>query len=103
MVQWNAVLGKGKVVFIKRFKLILCFLTVHLCSVLVNKQLDAQFFSYIFIPTLYMFGAPLCSLSGESIVLIRHLMYVTLCRGTVNCAGLDGTSKPAQFTVTYIE
>jgi hypothetical protein len=25
VVQWNAFLGKGKVVFIKRFKLILCF------------------------------------------------------------------------------
>jgi len=27
-----------------------------------------------------MFRAPLCSSSGESIVLIRHLVYVTLCR-----------------------
>jgi len=34
-------------------------LTVHLGSVLVNNQLDAQFFffSYIFIPILYMFRA----------------------------------------------
>jgi len=49
-------------------------------AILVNNQLDAQlFFSYIFIPILYMFRAPLCSSSGESIVLI-HLVYVTLCR-----------------------
>jgi hypothetical protein len=47
-------------------------------SVLVNNQLDAQFFfSYIFIPILYMFRAPLCSSSGESIVLMRHLVYVS--------------------------
>jgi len=48
--------------------------------ILANNQLDAQFFfSYIFIPLLYMFRAPLCSSSGESIVSI-HLVYVTLCR-----------------------
>ena len=42
-------------------------------SILVHNQLDAQFFfSYIFIPILYMFRAPLRSSSGESIVLIRH-------------------------------
>ena len=53
-------------------------LTVHLGSILVNNQLEAQFFfSYIFIPILYMFRAPLCSSSGESIVII-HLVYVTL-------------------------
>jgi len=31
-------------------------------------------------PILYMFRAPMCTLSGESIVSIRHLVYVTLCR-----------------------
>jgi hypothetical protein len=58
-------------------------LTVPLGSLLVNNQLDAQFFfSYIhvFIPILYVFRAPKCSSSGESIVLKRHLVYVTLCR-----------------------
>jgi hypothetical protein len=49
--------------------------------ILLNNQLDAQFFfSYIFIPILYMFRAPMCSSSGESLVLIRHLVYVTVCR-----------------------
>ena len=37
-------------------------------------------FSYMFISILCMFRAPMCSSSGESIVLIRHLVYVTLCK-----------------------
>jgi len=48
-------------------------------------------FSYVFIPILHMFRGPLCSSSGESIVLIRDLVYVTLCKVTVWCAGLDGS------------
>jgi len=44
-------------------------------SILVNNQLDTQFFfSYIFIPILYMFRAPLYSSSGESIVLTLRLL-----------------------------
>jgi hypothetical protein len=31
-----------------------------------------------------MFRAPLCSSSGESIVSIQHLVYVTLCRFRIN-------------------
>jgi hypothetical protein len=34
----------------------------------------------MFITILYMFRAKLCSSSGESIVSIQHLVYVTLCR-----------------------
>jgi len=53
-------------------------LTVHLGVILVNDQLDAQFFfSYMFIPNLYMFWALMCSSSGELVVSIRHLVYVT--------------------------
>jgi len=37
-------------------------------------------FAYMFIPITYMFRATMCSSSGESIVSIRHLVYVTLCR-----------------------
>ena len=48
--------------------------------ILVNNQLDAQFLLYIFISILYMFRATLCSSSGESIVSIQRLVYVTLCR-----------------------
>jgi len=51
-------------------------LAVHLITVFVNNQLDAQFFSlYLCIPILYK-----CSSSGESIVSKRPLVYVTLCR-----------------------
>jgi hypothetical protein len=37
-------------------------------------------FSCMFIPNLYMFRALMCSSSGELIVSLRHLVYVTLCR-----------------------
>jgi len=37
-------------------------------------------FSYIFIFILYMFRAAVCPSSGELIVSIQHLVYVTLCR-----------------------
>jgi hypothetical protein len=56
-------------------------LTVHRGIILVNNQLDAQFFfSYMFILILYMFRATSWSSSGESIVSIQRLVYVTLCR-----------------------
>ena len=51
-------------------------LTVHLITIPVNNQLDAQFFPlYLFIPILYMFRATKCSSSGESIVSLRPLVY----------------------------
>jgi len=44
----------------------------------VNNQLDVQFYSlYLFIPILYMFRVTMCTSSGESIVSIRPLIYVT--------------------------
>jgi len=50
-----------------------------LLQIFINNQLDAQFFFlYLFIPFLYMFRATKCSSSGESIVSIRPLVYVTL-------------------------
>ena len=56
-------------------------LTVHLITAFVNNQPDAQFFLlHLFIPVLYMFRETMCSSSGESIVSIRPLVYVTLCR-----------------------
>jgi len=36
--------------------------------------------SYVFISVLYMFRTSMCPSSGELIVSIRHLVYVTLCR-----------------------
>jgi hypothetical protein len=53
---------------------------VHLGIILVNDQLDEQFFFYMFISILYMFRATSCSSSGESIVSIQHLVCVTPCR-----------------------
>jgi hypothetical protein len=61
--------------------MLLCYvlLTVHLCIIFVSNQLDAQFlFSCMFISVLYMFWAAMCPSSGELIVSIRHLVYVTL-------------------------
>jgi len=56
-------------------------LTVHLNTVFVNNQLDAQFFPlYLFSSILYMFQVTKCSSSGESIASIRPLVYVTQCR-----------------------
>jgi len=36
----------------------------------------------VFISLLYMFRATQCSSSGESIVSVHHLVYITLCRWT---------------------
>ena len=56
-------------------------LTVHLGTVFVNNQLDVQlFFLYVYFCSLYMLRAAMCPLSGELIVSIRHLVYVTLYR-----------------------
>jgi hypothetical protein len=54
--------------------------TVNLGTILINNQPDAQFRLYIFISILYMFRVTLCSSSGESIVSIQPLVYVTVCR-----------------------
>ena len=56
------------------------YTNVQFFLILINNQLDAQFLLYIFISILYMFRATLRSSSGESIVSIQHLVYVTLCR-----------------------
>jgi hypothetical protein len=55
----------------------------YVIVVLVNDQLDAQFFFYMFISILNMFRATSCSSSG---------------------AGREGTpSRPSYETVTYTE
>jgi hypothetical protein len=50
------------------------------CSFLLITNLTwfFQFFKFIYL--LFMFRATQCSSSGESIVSIHHLVYVTLCR-----------------------
>jgi hypothetical protein len=47
--------------------------------ILVNDQIEAQFFFCMFVSILCMFRATSCSSSGESIVSI-HLVCVNLCR-----------------------
>jgi hypothetical protein len=48
--------------------------------IFVNNQLDTQFFPCMFISILYMFRAAMCPSSGELIVWIGHLVYVTVYR-----------------------
>ena len=55
-------------------------LTVHLSIIVVNKPTWRTPFSYMFISILYMFRAAMCPSSGELIVSVLHLVYVTLCR-----------------------
>jgi hypothetical protein len=62
------------------YKSFYVLLTTHLGIIFVNNQLDAQFLSCLIISILYMFPAATCPSSGELIVLIRHLEYVTLYR-----------------------
>jgi len=71
-------------------------LTVHIITVFVNNQLAAQFFFlYLFIPILYMYRATNCSSSGETIVSIRPLIYVNLCRAVCRLK-LRTTRSPTQ-------
>jgi len=58
-------------------------LTVHLGMILVNDHLNAQFFfSYMFIPNLYMFRALMCSSSGE--LYQYDIWYMSLCVGDLH-------------------
>ena len=59
----------------------------------------------MFIPILCMFRAPTCSSSGETIVSIRHLVYVTLCRwpsGMQACIP-DGHTRRVTYTRCRID
>ena len=53
---------------------------VNIQPILFNGQLDAQFLFYVFISVLYMFRAFKRSSSGDAIVSIRYMVYVSLCR-----------------------
>jgi hypothetical protein len=77
-----------------KFKTFYVLLTVHVDIILVNDQLDAQFFFYMFISIPYMFRATLWSSSGESIVSIQHLVCATLCRVTHTRCCIDTIDSP---------
>jgi len=58
----------------------------------------------MFIPNLYMFREVTCLSSGELIVSIRHLVYVTLCRWPSGMqVWVELPPKPVYQTVTYIQ
>jgi len=63
-----------------------------LYTVRVNNQLDTLF--YLFISLLYMFRATQCSSSGESIVSIYHLVYITCVGGRLLCRSDLPTRQP---------
>ena len=52
---------------------------MSLKSILVNNQLDAQFFMYVYFCSLHVSGRHV-PIIRRSIVSMRHLVYVTLCR-----------------------
>jgi len=55
----------------------------------------------MFISTIYMFRAAMCSSSGESIVSIRYLVYVTLCRWLSGMQVWSACILDGNYTVTY--
>jgi len=55
-------------------------LTVHPLMILGKWRTWGTVLFYAFISVFYMFRATSCSSSGESMVSIQHLVYVTLCR-----------------------
>jgi hypothetical protein len=79
--SYRMCLNNSAVVKSKWSNIFYVLLAVHLGIILVNNQLGAQFFFYCkFIAILYMFRATSCSSSGESIVSIQLLIYVTVCK-----------------------
>ena len=67
-------------------------LTVHLGSILVNNQHEAQFFLYICSNSLHV--------SSTTVLIIRRINFINTISGichsmqvTVQCAGLDGTDN----------
>jgi len=54
-------------------------LTLHPGMILVNNQLDAQFFIYFYFYSLHVSGSHV-PIIRRIIVSMRHLVYVTLCR-----------------------
>jgi hypothetical protein len=75
---------------------------VHLGIILVNGQLDAQFFFRVCLFRICTCFEHSYSSSGELIVSVRHLVYVILCRWP---SGMQVwvPPKPAYQTVTSIE
>jgi hypothetical protein len=78
--------------------------TVHLCSIPKNNQLDAQFLLYMFI---YLDSL---RVSSNPVLIIRRVNCINTTSGirhsvsvTFRYAGREGTSRLAYRTVTYRE
>ena len=54
-------------------------LTVRLGAILVNNQIDAQFFMYVCFYSLHVSGSHVSNIRRIT-VSVRYLVYVTLCR-----------------------
>jgi len=61
------------------FRLFYVLLTVHPGMILVNNQLDAQFFMYVYFYSLRVSGSHV-PIIRRNILSMRHLVYVTLRR-----------------------
>jgi len=79
-----------------------CLLCISVKSLYITN-LAHSFFSCMFISILYIFQAATCPSSGELIVSIRHLVYVTLYRWPFSVQVWTSSSKPAHQTVIYTE
>jgi len=74
-------------------------LTVQCISVQFVLITNLKHFFNALISLLYMFRATQCSSSGESIVSIHHLVYITVCRWSV-CR--SETCVPTTYTQWHI-
>jgi hypothetical protein len=57
-----------------------CWPCISVKFLYMTNLMHSSLPSFMFIPKLYMFQALMCSSSGELMVSIWHLVYVTLCR-----------------------
>jgi len=82
----------------KRFYI---FLTVHPVMILGKWPNWRTILFYVLISILCMFRATSCSSSGESVVSIQRLVYVTLCRWPfgVQVGGLHAKRSPTQSDI----
>jgi hypothetical protein len=71
--------------------------------IFVNKSNWCTIFSYIFISILYMFREALCPSSVDLIVLIRDLVYVTLCRWPSGMQVGMNSFRPAYQPLIYTD
>ena len=67
--------------------------------IFVNKPTWCTICSYMFISTLYIFRTAVCPSSGELILSILHLVYVTLCSWP---SGMQVGMKKMSFIPTCI-